>query len=341
MASMRSPQQPPDVLAGSRGGAPRRSPAGAGRTAPLVTHGRPYGTPHGDRMVDGKFPGQEPVPTSTGGRHLFRPRRRRSASWACGTHTVGTRDRQVTRAVNLKGAEGARYRGVASGHGTHLVVAAASVGTHDQSPTGMAQRAGAWMTEVWRVAAGLLSVRGLVLALAILIAVIVVRQALGRLSTRRALHPDRRVRLMVLPTETFDPSIEEVNRYAAQLSRTRRTVRGSLTRPAQAVRIRLDSVGAGQCIYRVEGSSTAASILRLAGYHEVDLRPADAVDSVAMSSLTEPLSPSQDSTDGDPPEGEEDLGRRGAGTQTSPDVDRYHAPSHRAADDDTPGEACA
>ena len=243
--------------------------------------------------------------------------------------------------IHVKGAEGARYQGVASGHGSHLVVTAGAVGTHDQSSSGMAERAGAWMTELWRVAAGLLSVRSLVLALVIVIAVIVVCQTLGRLSTRRALHPDRRVRLMVLPTETFDPSIEEVNRYAAQLSRTRRTVRGSLTRPAQAVRIRLDSVGAGQCIYRVEGSSTAASILRLAGYHEVDLRPADAVDSAAMSSLTEPLSPSQDSTDGDPPDGEEDLGRRGTGAQTSPDENRYHAPTHRTGDDDTRGKACA
>lgn len=192
------------------------------------------------------------------------------------------------------------------------------------------------MTEVWRVVVGLLPVRALVLALVSVIAVVTVREALHRLSTRRALHPDRRVRLMVLPTETFDPSIEEVNRYAAQLSRTRRTVRGSLTRPAQAVRIRLDSVGAGQCIYRIEGSSTAASILRLAGYHEVDLRPADAVDSVAMSSLTEPLSPSHDSADEDTADGEDDLERRGAGAGTSPDEggDLTH---RDANDDDSPG----
>lgn len=136
-------------------------------------------------------------------------------------------------------------------------------------------------------------------------------------ATRRALQPARRTQLMALPTETFDPSAEEVARYAAQLSRTRRTVRGSLTRTAQAVRVRLDSVGNGHAIYRIEGAASAASILRLAGFGEVELRPADAVDDVAMG-LLDALPPASN-TDGLPQSEEFSRDKRAMGNETSND----------------------
>lgn len=96
-------------------------------------------------------------------------------------------------------------------------------------------------------------------------------------AARRALRGDRRIRLTVLPTETFDPSEEEVARYAAQLSRTRRTLWGP-GRRAQAVRLRLDSTGEGQCAYRIEGAPRAASILKLPGFDETELRSTDGLE---------------------------------------------------------------
>ena len=61
--------------------------------------------------------------------------------------------------------------------------------------------------------------------------------ALRLLVTRRALRS--RVRFAVVPAEDFDPSLEAVVRFAAQLSRVRRSVRGWLDRRASAVRISL------------------------------------------------------------------------------------------------------
>lgn len=113
-------------------------------------------------------------------------------------------------------------------------------------------------------------------------------------ATRRALRGDRRIRLTVLPTETFDPSEEEVARYAAQLSRTRRTLWGP-GRRAQAVRLRLDSTGEGQCAYRIEGAPQAASILKLLGFDETELRPTDGLEPPGTS--LPPMDPT--ATDGD------------------------------------------
>lgn len=139
---------------------------------------------------------------------------------------------------------------------------------------------------VWDTVAGAVTVRN---ALAVAVAAVVLGvlwTATRCLATRAALTPERRLRLMALPTESFDPAPEEVDRYAAQLSRSRRTVRAALTRPAQAVRVRLDSVGDGRAVYRIEGLDDAASILRLTGYREVELRPADAIDEEGMRSLS-------------------------------------------------------
>ena len=82
-----------------------------------------------------------------------------------------------------------------------------------------------------------------------------------------------RIRLAVLPTETFEPNEEEVLRYAHQLTRVHRAVLGFLTRPASAVRIRLESLSDGRVAYRIEGPARAASALRVGGYEDVELRP--------------------------------------------------------------------
>lgn len=93
--------------------------------------------------------------------------------------------------------------------------------------------------------------------------------------TRRAL--DRRVRMLVIPPDSFDPSDESVIRFAAGLSRSRRAVRGLLDTPASAVRVALDTDLAGRLRYAIEVPAHAGGALRaaLASYDGVELRPAD------------------------------------------------------------------
>jgi hypothetical protein len=81
-----------------------------------------------------------------------------------------------------------------------------------------------------------------------------------------------RIRLAVLPTETFDPNEEEVLRFAHQLTRVHRAVLGFLDRPASAVRIRMESLPDGAVAYLLEGPARAASVLRVGGYEDVELR---------------------------------------------------------------------
>jgi hypothetical protein len=79
------------------------------------------------------------------------------------------------------------------------------------------------------------------------------------LATRRALRS--RVRFAVVPAEDFDPSLEAVVRFAAQLSRVRRSVRGWLDRRASAVRIRLEPDPEGRLAFSVEAPSRAREVL--------------------------------------------------------------------------------
>lgn len=165
-----------------------------------------------------------------------------------------------------------------------------------------------------------LSGRTLVAAAVVLAALAGVWLMSRLVTTRRALDPSRRLQLMALPTESFDPSPEEIDRYAAQLSRSRRTVRSALSRPAQAVRVRLDSVGDGRAVYRIEGLADAGSILRLSGYREVELRPADALDEEALRSLVD--TPPDDADDEASPEVDGDpTGHRPVDDDRSRDMD--------------------
>ncbi len=94
-------------------------------------------------------------------------------------------------------------------------------------------------------------------------------------STRRAL--DRRVRLWVVPPDSFDPSDEAVARFASGLSRTRRALRGLLDTPASAVRIVIGTDRSGRLRYGVEVPDHAVGVVRaaLASYSDVELRPAE------------------------------------------------------------------
>jgi hypothetical protein len=80
-----------------------------------------------------------------------------------------------------------------------------------------------------------------------------------------------------VPPDSFDPSDEAVTRFAAGLSRTRRSLRGLLDTPASAVRVAIDTDRAGRLRYGIEVPDHAVGALRaaLASYSDVELRPAD------------------------------------------------------------------
>lgn len=92
-----------------------------------------------------------------------------------------------------------------------------------------------------------------------------------RLLLRRALRARAPI-CQLLPADTFDPSPEEVARFAAVLSRVRRVSRTVGGRQASAVRIRLASVD-GALAFTVEGPQGAASLVRASGYAGVEVRP--------------------------------------------------------------------
>lgn len=120
-----------------------------------------------------------------------------------------------------------------------------------------------------------------VLIAAAVCAVAVLLAYLGYRRTRRAL--SRRVTFAALPTETFDPSMEEIVRFGGLLARTRRVAIGS--RKTDAVWIRLTSLPGGRMLQVVEGPPRAESVLRLGGFAEVDLRLPETIDTAAMSAV--------------------------------------------------------
>ncbi|MDQ3574579.1 MAG: hypothetical protein M3404_06610 [Actinomycetota bacterium] len=128
-------------------------------------------------------------------------------------------------------------------------------------------------------------------------------------ATRRAL--DARVRIAAVPTESFDPSEEEVIRFAGLLARTRPSVRGVASRRASAVRIRLVALDGGRILQLLEGPGRSLSVLRLGGYDEVDLRPPESLDGgvVAGGGRGERRDRSQEGVGED--EGEGELARMG------------------------------
>jgi hypothetical protein len=98
--------------------------------------------------------------------------------------------------------------------------------------------------------------------------------------TRRGLA--QRVRLVALPTESFDPEDEEVLRLATQLARTRRAVHRFGGRRADAVRLRLVALQGGRVVQLIEGPRRAEAVLRLGGYAEVELLPPETLEKATL-----------------------------------------------------------
>jgi hypothetical protein len=88
-----------------------------------------------------------------------------------------------------------------------------------------------------------------------------------------------RVSFAVVPADEFDPDAEAVLRFAAQLARLDRTVRGWLDRRASAIRIRLEADGEGRLVYLLEVPGRSRELLlrsALRSYEGIELRgPAD------------------------------------------------------------------
>jgi hypothetical protein len=83
-----------------------------------------------------------------------------------------------------------------------------------------------------------------------------------------------RVRLRVLPSETFDPSPEAAVRFATELSRLRPALAGFLDRRARALRVLLASDEQGQLRYALEVPRRKLGLLRtaLGVYDQLELR---------------------------------------------------------------------
>jgi hypothetical protein len=109
-----------------------------------------------------------------------------------------------------------------------------------------------------------------VAAVAVLVAVRLLRQML----VRRQL--SRRVTYDLLPSTSFDPSPEDVARFAHQLARTRPVVAWLRPRRGASIRIRLYTDAEGRLCYQVSGPASAGSVLRHQSYAQVELRDATA-----------------------------------------------------------------
>lgn len=110
--------------------------------------------------------------------------------------------------------------------------------------------------------------------------------ALRTVATRRTLRS--RIRLTLVPSDSFDPPLEAIARFAAQLTRTRRTVGGWLDPRASAVRVLIITLPDGSVRYALEVPARARPALEAAAstYAEVELHeqptaPPDSVDSPA------------------------------------------------------------
>lgn len=136
-------------------------------------------------------------------------------------------------------------------------------------------------------------------AIAVMATLVVGVAVLRRVQARRALAT--RVVFAALPTESFDPSPEEIVRFAFLLLRCRRSARGFSSRRTDSVRLKLSSLPGGRMIQSLEGPRRAESVLRMGGYAEVDLRLPETMDLGALSSIAtaashdEPEEPAEES----------------------------------------------
>jgi hypothetical protein len=108
--------------------------------------------------------------------------------------------------------------------------------------------------------------------------------ALGALAIATALAPQRfyatrralaaRVTVAVIPADEFDPKPETVLRFAAEVARADRSLRGWLDRRAHAVRVQLTNDREGQLVYLLEVPARSHEALRTAlrDYEGAELR---------------------------------------------------------------------
>lgn len=84
-----------------------------------------------------------------------------------------------------------------------------------------------------------------------------------------------RARVEMVPTSTFDPSDAEVARWARQLGRIHHSAGGVPPR-GSAARLRYTAAEDGKMRCLLEGPATAAAVLSMPGFAEVEVRADDA-----------------------------------------------------------------
>lgn len=121
--------------------------------------------------------------------------------------------------------------------------------------------------------------RSIPVEVAVATAVVVLTTVMVSLLVRRtrAKGTDGRVELAVVPTSGFDPSIEEIIRYAGHLVRTRRLRDVVTGRRGRTVRLSLRSVGEGQLVQTIDVSESAAAMVRR--------HPLDGVEMITLAEL--------------------------------------------------------
>lgn len=122
------------------------------------------------------------------------------------------------------------------------------------------------------------SASSLLIPIAIIATVIALALATQRhLATRRTLRS--REQLAVVPADEFEPSIESVLRFAAQLTRSDRAIGGWSDRRASALRISLGSDPAGRLAYLLSVPERSGELLRsaLRGLEGIEIRSAEEV----------------------------------------------------------------
>jgi hypothetical protein len=102
-------------------------------------------------------------------------------------------------------------------------------------------------------------------AVAVVIAVLLVRHLLIRRSLAS------RVEFEMLPSLHFDPTPEEVERFARQLTRTRPAESWGRPRRGVSVRIRMATDEEGKLGYSIAGPAGSQSVLRHPTYRQVDI----------------------------------------------------------------------
>ena len=135
----------------------------------------------------------------------------------------------------------------------------------------------------------------MVLAVGIALVIAALRARGGRHGRRR------RIEYALLPSPEFETTSEAVIRFASQLGRARRAT-GIMHHPdANSVRLRLRSVGEGQCLMSVAIPEAAASGVRRAMYPDVESRLIDEIiTSLEGPSIASGNGRSQDSVEAAP-----------------------------------------